>query len=91
MKQGFYIALFTIYLFSCKKENNCFVPSGKPASETVYLDAFSSIEVNDFMDVNWQESSEYKIEIEEVVFSFYSLDNKFKFSFSFTPMGIIKT
>ena len=64
MKQGFYIALFSIFLFSCKKENNCFVPSGKPASETLYLDAFSSIEVNDFMDVNWQESSEYKIEIE---------------------------
>ncbi len=64
MKQGFYIALFTIFLFSCKKENNCLISSGKPASETLYMDAFSSIEVNDFIDVNWQESSEYKIEIE---------------------------
>ncbi|MBK22175.1 MAG: hypothetical protein CMP63_07710 [Flavobacteriales bacterium] len=64
MKQGFYIALFTIFLFSCKKENNCLISSGKPASETLYMDAFSSIEVKDFIDVNWQESSEYKIEIE---------------------------
>jgi hypothetical protein len=64
MKQSIFIITIAIFLFSCSKENNCFVSSGKTTSETIYLDPFSSIEVNDFMNVNWKKSYEYKIEIE---------------------------
>tara|TARA_B100000963_G_scaffold351952_1_gene364369 strand:+ start:171 stop:899 length:729 start_codon:yes stop_codon:yes gene_type:complete len=64
MKKSLFIIVILVFLFSCKKENNCFISSGKPASEVIYLDTFSSIEVNDFMSIQWRESSEYKIKIE---------------------------
>ncbi|MBO72479.1 MAG: hypothetical protein CMD35_02575 [Flavobacteriales bacterium] len=64
MKKQLTIYIIVLFALACKKENNCFISSGKSDSQTTDLDMFSSIEINDFMDVSWKKSSEYKVEIQ---------------------------
>ncbi len=62
MKKLIYIS-FCIFLFACKKENNCFIPAGKESSKIIELGNFNSIHVNRFLNVDWVKSSTYKMEI----------------------------
>lgn len=64
MKKLFSILTIGALLLSCKKENNCLIAAGDKTTETVYLEPFSSIQINHFLNVNWIKSSEYKINIE---------------------------
>lgn len=62
MKRLIYISLL-ICFFSCKKENNCFISAGKETNKTIELNAFHALHVNRFLNVDWIESPDYKIEI----------------------------
>jgi len=64
MKKGLFILVCALTLLACKKENNCFIPAGKKSSQTTYLDNFSSVTFNYFMDFNWVESNEVKMVVE---------------------------
>ncbi len=64
MKKFIYILISLTFFISCKKENNCFITAGASTTETVYLEPFSSIEINHFLNVDWKESDEYRIKIQ---------------------------
>ena len=62
MKYWLYLSLCLI-LFSCKKENNCFISAGKEATKVVELDNFQGVMVNRFLNLDWIKSPTYKMEI----------------------------
>tara|TARA_B100000900_G_C20543450_1_gene701516 strand:+ start:743 stop:1471 length:729 start_codon:yes stop_codon:yes gene_type:complete len=58
-----YILVLIAITLACKKENNCIMYSGKSEKVEIPIVAFSSVEINDFIDFSWNKSPGYRIEV----------------------------